>query len=224
MRASDSAYERLRHEIVDWRLEPGTVLAEVELSQRLGLSRTPVREALSRLTADGLAQPTGGRGLIVSPVSVDDVRDLFELRTALERQAAQHAARHRRVDDFAVVREALERTPALLARGDSGVPEYFDTVALFDAAIDRAVSNAYLRSALAGVRTHAARVRRLSHDDPRRLLDAAKEHLLIVDAIVDGDAALAADATSVHLAASLRWILSSLSSAPTPLLPTNGRP
>jgi DNA-binding GntR family transcriptional regulator len=63
MRASDRAYAALREDIIEWRLRPGTVLAEVEQSERLGVSRTPVREALGRLTAEGLTTAAGGRGV-----------------------------------------------------------------------------------------------------------------------------------------------------------------
>ncbi|BDZ51299.1 GntR family transcriptional regulator [Frondihabitans sucicola] len=212
MRASERAYEVLRSEILDWSLEPGTPLAEVELSLRLGISRTPVREALARLITDGLAEPVGGRGLVVSPFSGSDVVDVFEVRSALERQAAQLAARRRDVAVFLEIREALRRAPQLLALGAPGMAEYDETVARFDAAIDLSVENAYLVAALESARTHAARIRRLSHDDPQRLLDAAHEHLLIVDAIIDGDAQLAADATSVHLTRSLHWVQASLRS------------
>ncbi|AMM18935.1 hypothetical protein AX769_00755 [Frondihabitans sp. PAMC 28766] len=210
MRASERAYDVLRGEILDWALEPGAPLAEVDLSLRLGISRTPVREALARLTTDGLVQPVGGRGLVVSPVSASDVVDIFELRHALERQAAQLAARRRDLDVFVALGDELREAPALLALGGEATPEYYATVARFDRAIDASVHNAYLVTALEGARTHAARIRRLSHDDPQRLFDAAHEHLLIVDAIIDGDAQLAADATSVHLNRSLRWIQQSL--------------
>lgn len=91
-RASDLAYSRLRAEIVDWRMPPGTTLAETELSARLGVSRTPVREALGRLVADGLAAPQGGRGVTVTAVSPDDARDLFDVRVALDGRAAALAA------------------------------------------------------------------------------------------------------------------------------------
>ena len=66
MRASDRAYAALRDDITEWRLLPGTVLAEVEQSERLGVSRTPLREALSRLTAEGLTTTAGSRGVGVS--------------------------------------------------------------------------------------------------------------------------------------------------------------
>ena len=69
MRASDKAYAALRDDIIEWRLLPGTVLAEVEQSARLGISRTPLREALSRLTAEGLTTTAGGRGVVVTDIS-----------------------------------------------------------------------------------------------------------------------------------------------------------
>ncbi|OMH23457.1 hypothetical protein BKD30_12605 [Tersicoccus phoenicis] len=91
-RASDLAYARLRADIVDWRIPPGTVLAETELSVRLGVSRTPIREALGRLVADGLAAPQGGRGVMVTEVSLEDARNLFDVRVGLDGRAAALAA------------------------------------------------------------------------------------------------------------------------------------
>src|SRR5699024_10255537 len=92
MRASDRAYARLREEIIDGALEPGTVLGEVEQSARLGISRTPLREALARLVADGLAETSRGRGLLVTAVSLAEAPRLFDLRIALETLAARRAA------------------------------------------------------------------------------------------------------------------------------------
>ncbi|MCU1480273.1 MAG: hypothetical protein JWQ19_1059 [Subtercola sp.] len=217
-RASDSAYEQLRGEIVSWQLEPGTVLAEVELSSRLGISRTPVREALARLVADGLAEPQGGRGLVVTQVSAENVTELFELRQALEQQAAALAAARRDTSVFVKLQDELREVPALLAEADAAADPsrkaYYDLVSRFDDAVDDAVRNPYLVGALNGVRTHLSRIRRLSHDNPARLLEAAREHLMIVDAIVDGDARLAEDATRVHLYRSLQSTLGSLNTAP----------
>ena len=83
MRASERAYEALRRDILNWDLPPGSVLAEVELSERLGVSRTPVREAVAKLVADGLADAQRGRGTVVSDVSLDDLADMFVLRRVL---------------------------------------------------------------------------------------------------------------------------------------------
>lgn len=71
MRASERAYQALRAEILDWSLPPGAGLGEVEQAERLGISRTPVREALSRLVADGLAEQAPGRGTVVADLSME---------------------------------------------------------------------------------------------------------------------------------------------------------
>ena len=197
----DNAYEFLLAEITAFRVRTGAPLSENRIASQLGISRTPVREALARLVADGLAEPIGGRGLVVSPLSLDNVRELFELRQALEQQAASLAAQRRDVRVFEALREQLAGVDTSDLRG------YYAVVARFDAAVDAAVGNPYLVAALANVRTHLSRIRRISKDNPARLADAAREHLHIVDAIVDGDARLAASATSVHLDRSLRSIL-----------------
>ncbi len=205
MRASERAYAALRDDIIDWRLEPGTVLAEVELSERLGVSRTPVREALGRLMADGLVAAQGGRGLVVSSVSTDDISQLFELRQALEQQLARLAARGRDVGVFESLAAEFRSVPALLEGADRS--EYYALVARFDSAMDAAAANSYLVAALRTVRPHLARVRRISQDDTARLVEAAHEHLTIVEAVAAGDGELAASATHVHLHRSLQNIL-----------------
>ena len=205
MRASDHAYAALREDIIDWRLAPGTVLAEVELSERLGVSRTPVREALGRLLAEGLVAAQGGRGVVVTTVSIGDIAQLFELRQALERQLARLAADRRDPAAFEALADEFRAAPALLERADRA--EYYDLVDRLDVAMDAAAANPYLSAALRTVRPHLARVRRISQDNPERLVAAAREHLLIVEAIAAGDAELADSATHVHLHASLQSIL-----------------
>jgi len=206
MRASEKAYLALREDIMDWRLEPGTVLAEVEQSERLGISRTPLREALSRLAADGLVAAQGGRGLIVTTVSVANIVQLFELRQVLEQQAARLAAERRDVTVFQSLRDEFREAPALLDDHEA----YYGLVTRFDAAVDTAADNSYLIGALRSLRPHLLRLRRVSQDNRERLRDAAGEHLLIVEAIVEGDAELAASATHVHLHQSLQTVLASV--------------
>lgn len=207
MRASERAYTALREDIIDWRLEPGTVLAEVDLSERLGVSRTPVREALTRLLADGLVAAQGGRGLVVTSVSTRDIAQLFELRQALEQQAARLAAIGRDREVFEQLATEFRSADALLHGSDRA--EYYALVARFDAAMDAAANNPYVVAALRTVRPQLARVRRISQDNAARLRAAAREHLLIVEAVAAGDGELAASATHVHLHQSLASILAS---------------
>jgi DNA-binding GntR family transcriptional regulator len=199
LRASERAYQILRDDIVEWRLVPGTVLGEVEQAVRLGVSRTPLREALSRLMTDGLVTSQSGRGLVVTDVSVDNIRELFDVRKALEVKAVRLAAKHHTGGTFSDLEREFYAVPELLASDDSDRSAYFDLVRRFDDAVDDAVDNDYLIGALNSLRTHLVRVRRIAKDNPERLAAAAREHLLIVQAIVAHDAELAAHATHVHL-------------------------
>jgi len=210
MRASDRAYSALREQILEGELEPGVVLGEVEQSTRLGVSRTPLREALARLSADGLVSTHSGRGVVVTDLAPDRISELFEVRSALEEQAARLAARRRDPAVFEGLQVEFRRAHELLDQNDPARHDYYELVARLDAAIDVATQNPLLVSTLAGVRTHVARIRRLSHDNPERLREAAREHLMIVDAIVDGSESLAAHATQLHLHRSLKNILGSI--------------
>jgi DNA-binding GntR family transcriptional regulator len=208
MRASETAYHLLRDEIIQWKLEPGTPLGEVETSLRLGVSRTPLREALSRLTAEGLVRTGPGRTAMVTSLSRRDIVELFELREALETQAARLAARRR----DAAVFEAL-RADFLSGVRTDGPPSEdrpYDLADALDAAIDEAADSVYLQGALRDLRGHLARVRRSAHSNADRLNRATNEHILIVDAILAQDETLAASATSVHLHNSLANVLASL--------------
>jgi DNA-binding GntR family transcriptional regulator len=214
MRASERAYAALREDILEWRLEPGTVLGEVEQSERLGISRTPLREALARLLSDGLVAAQGGRGLVVTTVSVNDIAQLFDLRQALEQQIARQAAQHRDPAVFDALAVEFRAAPGLLERSDHAA--YYELVARLDAAMDAASANSYLVTAVRSLRPHLVRLRRISRDNSSRLLAAAREHLLIVEAVAAGDSELAASATHVHLHQSLTSILATAQMLSTP--------
>ena len=212
MRASETAYQLLRDEIIQWKLEPGTPLGEVETSLRLGVSRTPLREALSRLIAEGLVRTGPGRTAVVTSLSRSDIVELFELREALETQSARLAARRRDASVFESLRsDFVAGAPAI--KGATPVATEDRPYVLADAldlAIDEAAASVYLSGALRDLRGHLARVRRSAHSNSERLARATTEHILIVDAILAQDEALAASATSVHLHNSLENILASL--------------
>jgi len=230
MRASDRAYEVLRGEILQGELAPETLLGEVEQAERLGLSRTPLREALSRLIADGLAVQTRGRGTVVSSISTEDIDLLFELRLPLEVQSARLAAERGDPEEFCSLAErfaAAELTMGSAAReaaserGDDkriqdGTPPedgtarddaaYYELTAELDEALSVAVANPYLSHALRGMRAHLVRARRLARHEPARLIASAREHREVCAAIAAGDAETAGAAMLIHLRRSLAYI------------------
>lgn len=209
LRAGERAYATLLEDIQSGVLAPGTVIGEVEQAARLGVSRTPMREAIGRLIGDGLVVQASPRVTVVSDIDAHDIRDLFQVRRALEESAARLAA----ISSHAGVFTALaERFAHLDPAADADA--YYALIADFDGALDRAVDNDYLTAALANVRTHLGRVRRLARTKPERLATSAGEHQLIAAAIAVGDADLAAHATHVHLHNALTSILNSLEVAP----------
>lgn len=207
MRASDRAYATLLDEIQRGHLPPGAVLAEAEQAARLGVSRTPLREALGRLAAAGLVVQQSPRLTVVSEIDAGDIRELFELRRALEETAARLAAVRGSEATFSAIASALGDVHL---DAPAGRETYAALIADFDAAIDVAVDNDYLVSALSTVRTHLVRVRRMARERPHRLEESVHEHRLIADAIARHDPDLAAHATHVHLHNALEGILGSL--------------
>lgn len=207
MRASDRAYATLLEEIQSGILAPGTVLAETEQAVRLGVSRTPAREAIGRLVADGLVAQLSPRVTAVTDFDAADIRALFEVRRALEESSARLAAAR---GTPAVFTGLARDFGAVDLRRSGAVDAYYALIARFDAALDAAVDNSYFTQALRTIRTHLARARRLARDNPERLAASVAEHRLIAESIAAGDPELAAHATHVHLHNAQAAILTSL--------------
>lgn len=104
--AGDMAYEALRGMLLIFELRPGERLNEVHLAKRLGLSRTPVREALNRLAAERLVLARGGHGFYVRDLDLKEAMDLYELRTALEITGFQQACARAKAADITALRRS----------------------------------------------------------------------------------------------------------------------
>ena len=215
---ADLVHRRLREEIELGELAPGTSLSELWLVERTGASRTPVREALRRLAAEGLVDLVPRQGARVSRVSLQSVRDLFDFRSLLEpaamRQATEAAAAdpalRRSFADLRTEFTRIERRAPSQARSRA----FYDLADRFDWAIIGATRNEHLRRTIAELRPHTARLRNLSHVDPRRVEVSVGEHLRMCDALLAGDADAAAAAIAEHLVQSLQTIFRNLASAP----------
>jgi DNA-binding GntR family transcriptional regulator len=215
---ADVVHRRLKEEIELGELAPGTPLSELSLVERTGASRTPVREALRRLAAEGLVDLVPRQGARVSRVSLQSVRDLFDFRSLLEPAAMRQATEAAAADPalrrgFTALRTEfgrLQRRAPSLARSRA----FYDAADRFDWAIIGATRNEHLRRTIAELRPHTARLRNLSHVDPQRVEVSVAEHLRMCDALLAGDADGAADAIADHLAKSLQTIFRNLAHAP----------
>ena len=215
---ADQVHAQLKEEIELGELAPGTSLSELSLVERTGASRTPVREALRRLAAEGLVDLTPRLGARVSRVSAQSVRDLFEFRQLLEPVAIRQATGTAAAD--AEVRRTFTAMRTEFARIQRRVPSqarsraFYELADRFDWAIIDATRNEHLRRTIAELRPHTARLRNLSHVDPQRVDVSVAEHLVICDAVLRGDADEAADRTAEHLARSVATIFRNLAQGP----------
>jgi DNA-binding GntR family transcriptional regulator len=216
---ADQVHARLKEQIELGELAPGTPLSELSLVERTGASRTPVREALRRLAAEGLVDLTPRLGARVSRVSAQSVRDLFEFRLLLEPMAIRQATEAAAADPAR--RATFADMRAGFARIKSRTPSqersraFYELADRFDWAIIDATRNEHLRRAIADLRPHTARLRNLSHLDPRRTEVSVDEHLAICDALLAGDGDTAASRIADHLAESLRTIFRNLAGTPS---------
>ena len=193
---SDQAYFRIRELIVSLELAPGSIVDERELMTRLGIGRTPVREALRLLARESLVEVHPRRGIFVSAVEVGHLAALSEVRATLESLAARLAAERRTVED-------VEETAALLDElsGHRGLDErgLFELDQRLHRHVWRAAHNPFLAETLDGYFVLTLRIWLLALDRVSRLDRAVREHRELLEAIRDGDAEAAADAMRRHV-------------------------
>jgi DNA-binding GntR family transcriptional regulator len=191
-------YERLRDDIGAGLLRPGEQLVEARLATDLGVSKTPVREALIRLQRDGLVKIEPYRGASVLEPSPADVREILELRELLECHIARELASTRPADVLASLEATITRGRAALDRGDEA--EIADSLTEFSDVFTAACANGRLTGVLKELRSVLLLIgSRSLHADGRgaRSLD---EHARILATLKKGDAEAAAAATAEHIA------------------------
>jgi DNA-binding GntR family transcriptional regulator len=184
-------------------LAPGQNLPEVELVEYTGASRTPVREAVRRLAAEGLINLAPRRAPSVSHISLRSARALFDFRRMLEPPAiGLVAGRIRENPKLAAL--FLELRDKFVAMRDQPNTEEFnraftDATAEFDRLLAEHTPNEYLSRSITDLRPHSARLRHIAHRDESRLQDAINEHIEMCDALIASDSKAASESMTRHL-------------------------
>jgi DNA-binding GntR family transcriptional regulator len=192
---SNRAYESLLLLLLAGELEPGTVLQERRLAETLGISRTPVREALAKLEAQGLVTSRGTRSPIVCKIAVQDFIEILKVRKLLEVEAAGIAAE--RGVDPKVAEHARDSIATLLRAAQPSPAEHWAVDDLVHGMISEAARNRFMAITLLDLRrrTHIFDTRQI----PERLAPGAAEHLAIIDAVTACDVAAARRCMAEHL-------------------------
>jgi DNA-binding GntR family transcriptional regulator len=198
------AYDELRTRILTGALPQGSVLSQTHLAQEIGVSTTPLREALRHLAAEGLVQLESHRDARVASLTADEARDLYVIRENLDPLAAGLAAESRTEADVLAIKSTLERlTPLHDAADLSAMTVHRD----FHRAIYAASHNPLLIGILEGLWDKADRYRQIGlqsqKDSEKDRLRVKEEHIQIADAVISGDRVRAKDVMQQHVLGSL---------------------
>jgi DNA-binding GntR family transcriptional regulator len=196
-RASERLREAIEEEIATGRLLPGAHLDELELAARFGVSRTPVREALSLLVGEGLVENRPRRGALVAQLTPHRLIEMFEVMAELEAMCARLAARRMTDDDLAAIEAAHEECRGAAAARDADA--YFYANERFHFGLYRAGHNEFLFDQCAGLQRKLRPYRRLQLRVRNRLQKSFDEHQGILDALRRGDADAAVENVRSHV-------------------------
>jgi DNA-binding GntR family transcriptional regulator len=194
---SNEAYLRIRDLIVSLELPPGSIVSERELMERLGLGRTPVREALRTLAQEKLVDVYPRRGIFVSSVNARDLASLSEVRVELETFAARLAAERATAAErqaISALLEKLERTA-----GEHDERRLIELDQRIHRQIYSCTHNTFLEETLNEYYVLTLRIWFLALDRVARLDEAVREHRELMEAIRDGDGDRAEEAMRRHV-------------------------
>jgi len=179
--AREAAFEKIKEAIIKGHFKPGEKLVEQTLAQEMGVSRTPVREAIRRLEAEGFVVSIPRKGVVVSRADKEEIVQLYSIRAELEGLAARWAIENADEDDIRKLDEAISRMEETAASGDlDGVVQ---SNALFHDAIAQASKSRILCTLLKTLQDNIQRFRFRSLHLPGRPEAALAEHKEIVAAI-----------------------------------------
>ena len=204
----ESAVDRLRDMIVQGALAPGAKLNERELCEKLGVSRTPLREALKVLSTEGLVELLPNRGAVVATLTERMVREIFAVMGALEALAGELACRNMTAAQLNEIRALHYQMLAHHARGE--LAAYFRCNQDIHLAIVEASGNATLAASYRSLNAHVRRARYMANLSQARWDQAVAEHESILEALGNRDAAALQDLLKNHLGAKLTVALAAL--------------
>lgn len=196
-RLADMVYEAIRQSIMDKTLKPGSRVSEVGLAQQLGVSRTPVREAMLRLRRIGVLESDGLRGALVARPSEEAIRQAYEIREALEVFAVRALTARVSDEDLERIREAAANSLERARAGDQAGFREWDFV--FHQAIADAAGNPRLEELIEDVFTLIVTLRQRDYPTRTASVECGVAHLRIVEAMARGDAEAAEAAAREHI-------------------------
>jgi DNA-binding GntR family transcriptional regulator len=193
----DEVASRVRDMIIEGALAPGERIYEEQLAKVLGVSRTPMREALKTLASEGLIELAAARGALVRRFSPKDVRDMLDVLAVLESFAARLACKAASDEQIAELRALHERMKAFFKARNR--LEYYKLNQDFHSGVLRLSGNAALQSAHLAIQARLKRIRYIGNSEPQKWKDAMAEHEEMIRRLEARDAEGLAAILALHM-------------------------
>ena len=193
---AEQVFEKLENDIIHGVYAKGEILTELKLVEQLGVSRTPIREALRRLEQERLIEDTG-KGSKVLGITEEDLVDIMNIRQRIEGLAAYHATLNLTEEGRKHLTHIVDLQEFYYSKGDMEHLRQADD--LFHDAICQLSRRTVIEDTLVPLLRKTRRFRRISMNDPNRIVHTQAEHRRIYDAMMAGDADLAKQLTTEHI-------------------------
>jgi DNA-binding GntR family transcriptional regulator len=190
-------FNQLQNDIINGKYQPGDSLIETRLSDELGVSRTPVREALRQLELEGLVQAVPNKGAIVKGISSKDIEDIYAIRMLIEGLAARWAAEKITAQELEELKEAVELEEFYTLKSD--FEHLLKSDSRFHEIIFKASKSKPLMHTLSTFHHYLQKARNTSMSSPGRAQAVLEEHKAILNAIIAKDAEKAEKLTTEHV-------------------------
>ena len=190
-------FHTIRENILSGKYAQGEELKEKTIGEELGVSRTPVREALRQLELEGLVSIIPNKGAYVVGISKKDMQDIYEIRCRLEGLCARWAAEHITKEQLDELEEIVFRAEFHAKKGNAEQLVELDNQ--FHETLYKAADSKELQRVLSDFHHYLQRVRKITLTDTNRAVESNKEHMMIVDALKEHDADKAEKLASKHI-------------------------
>ena len=193
---ADQVFEHIERDILSGKYERGEIITESKLSAELGVSRTPIREALRRLEQEHLIEESG-KGSVVIGISEKDLEDIFLIRKQLECLAASMAAKNHTDEQLAELKETLELQEFYVTKADTEHVKYMDNK--FHRILYKLTGSTVFYDTLVPLHRKIQKYRRASLQSKSRATESVLEHRRVYEAIASRDGDLAAKTVLEHI-------------------------
>lgn len=194
---TEQVFRTLQNEILNGSFDPGEPLTESHLCEELGVSRTPVREAISRLEQEGLVETVPNKGAVVVGIKDKDIQDIYTIRMYIEGLAAKWAAVNITDEQLRQLRDIVELQEFYLGRDDYAQIWQLDT--RFHQTLYDSCNSAILKNTLSNFHHFIQKARELSLRKPGRAEPSVQEHRALLEALERHDSELAEKLSFNHI-------------------------